>query len=330
VHSAKVICDSVCPNHARLTTFVVTMPRIVLAEFNTHRMFSRNSASSRAIPVERMLNLIQENPYVPTHWGKNQKGMQAYEEVAREERHVAQQNWLRGLDCALRSVRALQDVGIHKQTTNRLLEPFMWHTVLVTATEWDNFWHQRDHEAAHPDIRKVARLMRDAYEQSTPKDLAHSEWHLPFIEQDDIELAQRMAVSSAGSSQSVGAESILKKVSAGRCAAVSYMRQEEKDFAKDIARCEGLVVNGHMSPLEHVARPMSPTEIERWRTFHVTLSDGTQDWTTTPTLVGDTWLGTELRVLKCRVRAFHGNFDGWLQYRKQIHNEADILSGYDA
>jgi len=145
-------------------------PRIVLAEFNTHRWFSRNSASSRAIPVAKMIRMVQDNPYIPTHWGKNQKGMQAEQEVDAQTALLAISDWNTARDYAVHVATHLLELGIHKQITNRLLEPFMFHTVIVTATEWDNYFHLRCHPAAHPDIRKVAELMRDALAASVPKE----------------------------------------------------------------------------------------------------------------------------------------------------------------
>ena len=149
-YSAKVLADSISPDGVRLTTMEVTFPRIVLAEFNTHRMFSRNSASSRAIPVEKMIQRVLDDPFSPVWWGKNQSGMQAAEELSGEALRLARQHWLDARDFAISCVRLFQapEISLHKQIANRLLEPFLWHTVVVTATEWENFFALRCHKDA--------------------------------------------------------------------------------------------------------------------------------------------------------------------------------------
>lgn len=145
--SAKVIADSKNEFGNRITTMVVTMPRIILAEFNTHRMFSRNSASSRAIPFEKMVKSVEENPFIPIAWQKDHKGMQGAEYLGRLEGYG---DWIVARDCAIRSARHLSEKGITKQLCNRLLEPFMYHTVIVTATEWENFFALRCPQYAVP------------------------------------------------------------------------------------------------------------------------------------------------------------------------------------
>ena len=169
--SAKVIADSILkPDYdnnpvSRITTMIVTFPRFILAEFNTHRMFSRNSASSRAIPFEKMLEVVQNNPFIPIAWQKHHKGMQGTEYFGGEtcaeawslidrawgyseyENKLAvdqlQKEWLNARDNAVQQAKYLSELEVTKQLCNRLLEPFMWHTVLVTATEWENFFYLR-------------------------------------------------------------------------------------------------------------------------------------------------------------------------------------------
>lgn len=278
--AAKILADSISPEGHRLTTFEVTFPRIILAEFNTHRVFSRNSASSRAIPVERMLKLVEEDPYIPTHWGKNQKGMQAEQEVDGLTRSAAEQCWLTARDQAVERARVLLDLGIHKQITNRLLEPFMWHQVVVTATEWSNFFHLRNHKDAHPEIQKIARLMLELYKVSLPASLDYGQWHLPYVTEED----------RAEAKSHLEPIELLKKVSVGRCAAISYMRQNLQEMQKDASRCDMMLASGHMSPFEHVARPFMTAGC------------------------------------KYPDQEFSGNFRGWTQLRKEIPNEEDILA----
>lgn len=260
------MADSVSPRGTRLTTFEVTFPRIVLAEFNTHRMLSRNSASSRAIPVEKMIRMVEEDPYIPTTWGKNQKGMQADEDVNEHLAGAAEVVWLRHRDQAILSARALLELGIHKQLTNRLLEPFMFHTCIVTATEWDNFDHLRCHKDAHPEIRRAAVMMRDARSASEPKAIGLDDWHLPLVFDEDIEQVLKAAPTLDE------ARKQLAKISCGRCARVSYLTHDGKrDLAADIELCDRLVASGHMSPLEHAATPMTYHDMvamgEMWGNF---------------------------------------------------------------
>ncbi len=230
----------------------IVLPRIVLAEFNTHRVFSRNSASSRAIPVEKMIRMVKENPYIPSHWGKNQKGMQAELEVNYADQLRAQTRWMLARDAAIEHTQAMLDIGIHKQITNRLLEPFMWHTIICSATEWQNFFHLRNNEHAHPDIHIVAKLMQEEYEKSHPKLVRTGEWHLPYVFQEDIDEVD----SEFQFDSSTASLAKLIKICCGRCARVSYLTHDGKrELHKDVELHDDLLGNGHMSPLEHPATP---------------------------------------------------------------------------
>lgn len=264
--SAKVICDSVSPDGVRLTTMEVVMHRFVLAEFNTHRAFSRNSASSRAIPVHKRLKAVMEDPAVPLKWAAEQPGMQGGDEVAEIDRMAALLEWLHARDEAVGYATALMERGIHKSIANRLLEPFMWHTVVVTATEWANFFRQRCSPLAQPEIRVVAEAMQSAYLQSSPDFVGWGEWHTPYIrEVEDCALtrADRCMVSVA------------------RCARVSYLTHDGiRDVAKDIELFDKLVTADppHASPLEHVATPardVAPAgNFEGWHQFrHWAITD---------------------------------------------------------
>lgn len=295
----KLLCDSVTQGGFRLTTFEVTMPRIVLAEFNTHRVFSRNSASSRAIPVEKMIARVLEDPYVPSSWGQNQKGMQAGEEVSPYDAVKARDAWLRARDSAVRHANELLDIGIHKQTTNRLLEPFLWHTVIVSATEWSNFENLRDNPAAHPDIQTPARMIREARAKSSPELKLPGEWHLPFITPEDGVALELMLEDPA--------EDVLSRVSSARCARVSYLTHEGKrDLTEDLALYDRLVTPGHLSPLEHAARPMTDAELRGFERMEY-------QW------------GTSGEWELVGYRYFAGNFEGWIQKRKLVPGEDDIL-----
>ena len=303
-YAAKILADSVTHRgHEahRLTTMEVTFPRIVLAEFNTHRMLSRNSASSRAIPVEKRIAMIEADPFVPEAFGKNQKGMQAAETLNADDDVMARAEWQLATLDAVRHAKMLAAIGVHKQLANRLIEPFCWHTVIVSATEWDNYWALRCHPDAQPEIRKVSEMMREVYESSSPKELLPGEWHLPLLQPDEFVLDK----NSPEWNEPIGFACTLldtetaKKVSAGRCARVSYLTHDGKrDIKADVELCDRLHRSGHMSPLEHVARPITEDDIR---------SRGLPSW-----------------------RPFVGNFCGWVQFRKELPNEDNfgrVLAG---
>ena len=290
---ATVLADSVSPAGHRLTTLEATFPRFVLAEFNTHRVFSRNSASSRAIPIFKQLRRVLEAPYVPIEFGANQPGMQAGAPLEGEARLAAEGEWLGARDDAVRRVLALvagpgevapgEDLlarlariealykgeerpagwlNVHKQVANRLLEPFMWHTVIVTATEWENFFNLRCHADAQPEIRRIATAMRAAREASTPAPLGDDEWHLPLVRPEDREQVDSL-------------EDLIK-VSAGRCARVSYLTHAGvRDLAADVGLHDRLLESGHMSPLEHPAQPWDDEwcgNFRGWRAYRKTIA----------------------------------------------------------
>jgi 5-methylcytosine-specific restriction endonuclease McrA len=201
---------------------------------------SRNSASSRAIPTRKLIERIRENPAIPVEWGVNKPGMSASEALKAADAEKAQIEWLEARDSVIEHVEALADLSIHKQVINRLLEPFMWHTVIVTATEWENFFALRLAENAQPEIRVAAQLMQAALDASTPTPVPFGHWHLPLVQDDERDLPI----------------DDLKKISAARCARVSYLTHDGKrDVAKDMELCERLWSDRHMSPFEHVATP---------------------------------------------------------------------------
>lgn len=278
-YAARVLCDSLSPDGVRLTSLEVTFPRIVLAEFNTHRVFSRNSASSRAIPIEKMLQKVIDDPFIPIYWGKNQRGMQAERELLPSEQAWAETEWLEARDVAIKHAKQMLEIGIHKQITNRLLEPWLWHTVIVTATEWSNFWGLRCNPMAQPEIKRAAEMMRDAYNASFPNPVNYDDWHLPLVEKSE---AFDLQVSG------MSIEDICR-ISVGRCARVSYLTHDGKrDPQADIELCKRLQDAGHMSPFEHVAKPMDPSSESSSKA------------------------------------AFCGNFRGWVQLRKTMPFESDF------
>lgn len=237
-YDAKILLDSLARNGHRLTTFEITYPRILTAEVNTHKRFSRNSASSRAIPVQKMLQRVKDDPFIPVYWGKNQKGMQATEEFSHVEHEGLKRQWLLARDSAVFSAESLLATGVHKQITNRLLEPFLWHTAIVTATEWENFFALRNHPDAQPEIKVIASMMEKIYYKHVPTQLKDYEWHLPLI--NDLPDLTLLGYT----------EEQVKLVSVGRCARVSYLTHDGvRDPQADMELAQKLQSSGHMSPL---------------------------------------------------------------------------------
>lgn len=182
----KVIEDSISRNEVRLTTMQLRYPRFVHSEFMTHRVFSRNASSSRAIPVAKMIAQVRDEPAMPVHWGANQPGMQARAELVGQEREDAISLWKIAAQDAARTAEAMERLSMHKQVANRILEPFQFISVIVTATEWDNFFDLRDHDDADPNIAYLARGMRKARGESVPRKIIFDRgdadgWHLPYI-----------------------------------------------------------------------------------------------------------------------------------------------------
>lgn len=266
--SALVVADSINPWGNRLTSIQVVLPRMVLAELNTHRVFSRNSASSRAIPVERTLRNITMEPFAPLVWASEQKGMQGGPPLEGDDLADAKEFWDQACDMMTGHVARYiaqhptseeGQVRLHKSLLNRVLEPFMWHTVLVTSAEWDNFWQQRLSPLAQPEFRIAAEAMRAAFDASTPTMLDVGEWHMPYAtlldpaEADDIISATGMSLLE-----------IAKRVSVARCARVSYLTHDgNASIAADLDLYDRLVSANppHWSPLEHVATPTLEQDI---------------------------------------------------------------------
>ncbi len=245
---ARVIADSVNDYGNRLTTFVCTYPRFVLAEVNTHRQLSRNSASSRAIPVQRMIEAVLEHPVIPLHWGKNQKGMQAEQELTPEEQERARGLWLEARDQAVAQVEKLLQLGLHKQVANRLLEAWLWTQSVISATEWENFYGLRTDAAAQPEFQALALAMFKAQQRSRPRHLETGEWHIPMVSPEEVRQL------SLGEAVHARYNDVALRVSAGRCAGVSYTLKREKNTEEAMAVTATLIQNGHMSPLEHQAQ----------------------------------------------------------------------------
>ncbi len=262
--SAKIICDSVFAGN-RLTTMELTYPRFIHAEFMTHRVFSRNASSSRAIPIQKLIDLIKEDTAMPIHWGKNQPGMQAHEELEGQALAAAKLQWLAARDEAIIAAEAMIRIGAHKQIANRILEPFSHITVLVTADCWNNFFALRDHPDAQPEIRVLAQKMKEAMDTSVPQILADSDgWHLPYIDEQDVEEATKHCQKGRITRDMPRRHEIIQvlcAISAARCARVSYLTHDKKrpTIEEDMNLFFRLTAANppHMSPCEHQARPRS-------------------------------------------------------------------------
>ncbi len=239
--TSRVIADSISPDGHRLVTVEATIHRFVLAELNTHRAFSRNSASSRAIPVHRTLARVADTPAIPLVWASERKGMSGGDEIT--DPGKARETWLAARDAAVTHAEQLLDLGVHKSVVNRLLEPFMTHTVIITATDWDGFVRQRCSPLAQPEIRAAADAIRAAINGSLPLPIAWNQWHLPYLSDvDRVEIPDHL----------------WPHVSAARCARVSYLTHDGiRDWRVDQDLYQRLVKADppHWSPLEHVARP---------------------------------------------------------------------------
>lgn len=245
MYQATVIADSMNTHGVRLTTLSLRYWRAIHAEVMTHRAFSRNAGSSRATPVKTMLKQVWSDPAGPLHWGVNQPGMQARAELVGWRRAIAAGVWRLAAKATCGFAWALMKLNVHKQVANRLLEPFQYINVLVTATDWDNFFELRDHPDAQPEIQHLAEQMRAAMRVSFPAILQPGEWHLPYVTNDD-----RKQYDSE----------VLIKLSTARNARVSYMTFEGRkpNPKRDIGLHDRLVVSRpiHASPAEHVARAM--------------------------------------------------------------------------
>lgn len=286
--NAKILLDSINPRGNRITTFVLDFPRWILAELNTHRVFSRNTASSRAIPIEKMIKMIRENPAMPVFWGKNQPGMQSEEELIGNELLNAKEAWLRARDRAVESAEELMECGMHKQYANRAIENFLYVKTILTGTEFENFFALRAHKDTQPEFQDLAYKMLDIYQLSEPNKLKAGEWHIPF---GDNMNEQRLVDCDAFAKETEGMAlglgdgykdyiSLFKrKIATARCARISYLNFDGKDdYNKDIELHDILAKSGHWSPFEHSAMALSTSE-------------------------------------------YSGNFKGWKQYRKTFNEE---------
>jgi len=277
----KVLADSICKG-SRLVTFTATFPRSILTEFYTHALdpvcVRKNLSSSRAIPTAKLVDMIITEPFVP-NFALNKPGMQAGDPLEEHDKDAAEAMWESHKLTTLQVVGDYQNMKVHKQYVNRLLEPWVWCTAIITATDWTNFFAQRYHSKAEPSFQKIARMMWEAMEKSTPNEpekeynpLSFEFWHLPLCAekqdwQDILRYLSYEPVKSELTNNFKEVTEIAKKVSAARCARVSYLTHEGiRDIEEDLKLFEFLTTNnpGHWSPLEHQCTPAKFEEMS-WK-----------------------------------------------------------------
>lgn len=347
MYKCEILADSMNPQGDRITTFRLTYPRIIHAELMTHRMFSRNSASSRAVPFEKMVKMVEEDPFIPIAWQFDHKGMQGNEYVTEESDYggieARNESWLQAKDFAIQQAKDLSSMDTTKQLCNRLLEPFMWHTVLVTATEYTNFyelrcpkiyhaatglyyksvkdWNNVDKDiqytglsCLHPDnqsqaeihIQAIAEMMWDAYNESTPKKLKAGEWHIPFGDKFNIEIAADTLPKNMTTEESV------IKIATARCARISYETLGDNpkiDYEADIKLHDRLLLDKHLSCFEHCARAMTPNEYHSLFKGEINVCDEDEYNIYSDTSKENPGFG------------WCNNFKGFINYRYLVENE---------
>lgn len=317
--TAEIIKDSTNWLGKRLTTLKLVYPRYIHSEFMTHRVLSKNSASSRAIPVQKFIDDIYNNPVNPS-WTLHQKGMQGPKLEDQEIIRKVKSFYNAARNTAVLYAKSLTDLNIHKQNVNRLLEPFMHMTVICTGTEWDNFFELRDHPDAQPEIQELARAIKTAMENSKPDYLDIGDWHIPFGDQMDedylIERSYKLLYASTGWETAPDKHEILDhviktklQIATARCARVSYLTFEGKiDYKKDLELYHQLVNNKpiHASPTEHIARVPTREELSHFNSGWINVH---------PPNVRCTFIPKYTRG------KYVSNLEGWIQYRKIIENE---------
>ena len=298
--TAKIVADSISESGKRITTFELEYPRWILAELNTHRQFSRNSMSSRAIPVSKQIQQIIENPATPVFWGLNQSGMSAKEEHSNID--VCKGAWKVIAEEYAAFADVLKEQNLHKQIVNRLLEPFQRMKTVLTATEFDNFFKLRLAPDAQPEIQELARCMKEARDNNKPEILKEGEWHTPYVNHfrgsnGDAELMY--IVDNVG----VSLEDALS-VSTSCCAQVSYRAIDNSyNKAMDVYTKLGLnTEHAHLSPTEHQGTP--------------TVLGNDCGYPTYPK--GVTAIEPSKDIFSNTGKVWSGNFDGWIQHRQLI------------
>lgn len=318
---ARVVADSISPQGQRITTFELEYPRIIHSELMTHRLFSRNAMSSRAIPIKKMIQQVLDNPAMPVKFGKNQPGMQdaGDHSAGIGKREFTPEQWWRFAAAeACHFASGFDEAGYHKQIANRLLEPFQRMKTVLTATNFENFWWLRVDKDADPTIFALAEAMKKAFDESEPEPLKVGEWHTPYVDHvyiNDDEFDGYCVLDEDNKPVMLTVEEA-KAISASCCAQVSYrVLNNTKDKALDIY---GKLLSGnkvHASPFEHQATPMENVSLKA-------IYD--QYWVDTNT---EDFLCWEEGVthLDKNGKFWSGNFCGWIQHRQLVPN--NVVSG---
>ena len=288
----NIIADSICDNGTRLTTFELEYPRYIHAEIMTHRVFSRNAQSSRAVPVEKQLERIRNNPVVPIEWGANKSGMSSSSLLDTAKQYLAEKIWKSGAVYSAWVSETLGKIGLHKQWSNRVTEPVSTIKVVITATEWDNFfWLRYDVDAAQPEIVELARLMREALDSNCPFPLKNGEWHVPYVQCGLSKLTGGRIYYDEDHNE-ISLEEALK-ISASCCAQVSYRKLDvSKNKAIEIYERLFSGPKPHLSPVEHQATPIDNQ--------------------------GVTW-DKGITHVDRNGSYWSGNFKNWIQYRQVLN-----------
>ena len=256
--SAKVIRDSIS-EYNRITTIEISLPKILLAEFGTHRVFSRSFSSSRAIPTAK---LLQQDYFEPLFYGKSKQGMQA-DSSSIENVDEAQKIWYDAIQYNKNVSEKLTALGLHKQWANRPCDWFIMAKGIVTSTEWDNFFNLRIHPDAQPEMAELATKIKQTLVKSVPLNINYNQWHLPYISPNEIYDYRNHEDKY-----------VLQKISAARCCRVSYLNHngEHPNIQEDLRLFEKLAGSNpkHYSPLEHIATPDSNTLFtKKWKHPHL-------------------------------------------------------------
>jgi len=245
--TTKLIAFSECEaTGKKIATFVLYVPKFIQPHINSHRSLSRNAASSRAVPAKKMRSRVIKTPFVPVYFGENKAGMASGEAIKGLRLFVIKRVWLwsRYVACFFHYIG--EKAGLHKEILNRLIESWIMTEIVLTGTEWANFLKLRDNQAAQPEIQVVAKQIINIFESNKPTRLKVGEWHLPFVKAEEKSLDLELQ----------------KKISAARCARVSYFLFDGKTSTSesDVKLCEKLSSSGHWSPFEHVAQALGTPE----------------------------------------------------------------------
>lgn len=305
---AAVLAHSVSAvSGKQLVTFLVDFPRFVLAEFLTHRLYSRNGASSRAIPVAKSIERVTYQPVVPIHFGQNKAGMTAEQEVDEHSQKRAKVVWSTIRKQAIYASEELAALGIHKQVTNRVLEPFSYMRMVVTATELDNFFWLRLHEHADPHINELARVMLFALQESVPTALQPGDYHVPFF-------GNGYWTPEIETHYSVTAQQAIEH-SMSCCAQTSYRKLDmSTEKTEDIIKKLFGGDRAHSSVSEHQATPMAVPTLSRIPSEYL-IADYIQ-------------VMPEATHLDRHGNFWSNNFKHWSQYRDSIEGNVKT-HGFD-